>query len=211
MDFTEFNDGVELLQHEAKLHAEMKDIAKDGKEYNTDPALLKRVKDYVHYYMNDWEPSDPFTPLPDIDWKCKLVKPFRTMRRVIIDLRETGRLDMLDPIIAALEADGIHLNIDTYDIKYKNELDQIIDGMNAIQTSICETADERKELAQAIEDQAICTKGCFNKTIKQMQRVAKNDEKTDDAVSKIYENVMNNNRDNNVFGEFIREHEDVDI
>ena len=202
MDLSIFEDGTELLSKEKDLRVDLNRLAKDGKEFNKDPKVLKRVKDYVHYYMSDWAISDPFTPMP-ANYKCKLVQSFRKMRLAILDLKHAGKLNLLDPILSALDVDGIHISIDDDNVDNQKEINQIIDGMSTIQGQLDEISNVRKDLAEKAEDSVICTKECYNEVVKQLFKIFENEDRIDDAVSKISEKYILNSRDNIVFNEFV--------
>lgn len=201
-----FNDGLQLLSKEKSLNKDIMSIAKDGKDIKLDPALIKRVGNYVHYYMTDWTSSDPFTPIQS-DFKCQIVKPFRKMRSLIMDLRAAGKLDLLKPILSALQLDGIYIDVDDLDTNHKEELNQMISGICNIKNEVDDVTLSRKNLMQEAVETGICTKGCFNEVIKQLYRIEKDSTKIDDALSDIYNSVADNNNDNKCFNEFINEYD----
>lgn len=203
MDFTKFDEGTDILEQEAKLRKSLTEDAKTGKMFNVDPKVMKRVKDYMYFYGSDWDGIDPFTVVAS-DSKCKIARAFRKVREIILDLSAVGRLDLLDPIVSALSNDGIEIDFSTK-CGGSKDLNGIINSMCATQKSISSLEDERNEIAQEVEDSAVCTKGCYNFTIKQMLRARKNEEKASQAVSKVGEKYADNNRDNTVFDAFIRD------
>lgn len=165
-----FEESSDLLIEQRKIHREMAGVGTAAhKEFNINSKHISALKDYVHYYGNDWVNGNPLIAEKDVKWRCRLAPVFRRLVKVVDDLRYTGKLDLLEPIIKALEDVGIHLSIDD-DIKFDrvNELMAYITAMDDYQTSICELADERTGNRDDAVNSDIATTKSFNEYVRLM-------------------------------------------
>ena len=167
---TLFDKSSDLLISQRKVHKEMAALGTAAhKEFKIDSKHISALKDYVHYYKNDWLGGDPLIAEKDVKWRCRLAPTFRRLVKVVDDLRYTGRLDLLDPIIKSLNNVGIHLTIDD-NIKFDKteDLMKYINEMDDYQTVICELADRRTDgRTSAVESKNATTKS-FNEYVRLM-------------------------------------------
>jgi len=112
-----FEDGADKLEEKKAIQRDIARVTKDIMEQygNVDAKDVGKMKNFLYYYGVDWTEAGPLSPDDTAEEKCKLSKVFRQLQDAINVIREFGKLDMLKPIIDALEDDGIHLSIDKYD------------------------------------------------------------------------------------------------
>ncbi len=205
MDFSEFYKGVEILKERDKYSKCLRDEARIGKNFNVDPAVLKRVSSYIYNYKADWTREDPLTPLLGADSHCKIANSIRKFLQVVRDLREVDRLDLLEPIIGALHSEGIYIKVDESDEDVRPEITQALDNMTQIQGYIKSLADEKKKTAESVVADGTCTEKCFNSTISVMKKVDKRPDKLDESVQQMGIKATLNSRDNMVYNSYIEE------
>lgn len=205
MDFSEFYKGVEILKERDKYTKCLRDEARVGKNFNIDPAVLKRVSSYIFNYQSDWDGNDPFTPLVGADSHCKIASATRKLLQIIKDLKEVNRLDLLEPITAALRSEGIYLEVDESENDIRPEINQALDNMVQVREYVKNLADEKKKLAEETAANAICTEKCFNSTVMAMKKVDKNPDKLDESIQQVGIKATLNSRDNMVYNSYIEE------
>ncbi len=140
-----FEESCNRLIEQREFYKDMRSTAKAAAvQFDLKLPDIMALKDYVHYHKMDWD-SNPLESDNTADYKDKLMQPFRKMAEAIDVLRNTGSLELLDPMIKALNDIGIHLTIDD-NVKFEKNKDLMpfILLMSSSQKSICELADERK-------------------------------------------------------------------
>ena len=205
MDFSEFYKGAEILKERDKYSKCLRDEARIGKNFNVDPAVLKRVSSYIYNYKADWTGEDPLTPLAGAESHCKIANSIRKFSQVVRDLREVGRLDLLEPIIGALRSEGIYIEVDESDEDVRPEIAQALDNMTQIRGCIKNLVDEKKKTAESVVASGTCTEKCFNSTISVMKKVDKCPDKLDESVQQMGIKATLNSRDNMVYNSYIEE------
>lgn len=205
MDFSEFYKGAEILKERDKYSKCLRDEARIGKNFNVDPAVLKRVSSYIYNYKADWTGEDPLTPLLGADSHCKIANSIRKFLQVVRDLREVDRLDLLEPVIRALHSEGIYIEVDESDEDVRPEITQALDNMTQIQGYIKSLVDEKKKAAESVVAVGTCTEKCFNSTISVMKKVDKRPDKLDESVQQMGIKATLNSRDNMVYNSYIEE------
>ena len=191
------NDSSDLLINQRSIHREMASLGTAAhKEFDIDSKHISALKDYVHYYKNDWAEGNPLVPEKDVKWRCRLVPAFRRLFKVVEDLRQTGSLSLLKPILDALDREGIHITIDD-NVKFEkhDELMKYINAMNDYQTQICELADERS----SNREDAVAVKNATNKSFNEYVRLmanyksSKDKSKTTDSINEDLQNLFADN------------------
>ena len=205
MDFSNFYKGAEILKERDKYVKCLRDDARVGDNFNVNPAVLKRVSNYIFNYQSDWSRNDPLTPLVGADSHCKIANVARKLLQIIVDLREVNRLDLLEPIVAALRSEGIYLEVDESENDARPEINQALDNMVQTQEYIKNLTDEKKKLAEKTFMNATCTEKCFNSTIMTMRKVDKNPKKLDESIQQMEIKATLNSRDNMVYNSYIEE------
>lgn len=186
-----FRDGSLKLVEQRKVYKEMINIAKAAKdETNIDVPTLMRLKDYIHYYRNDWIDNDPFIVDKEAEYKDRLVQPFRRVLSVIEDLKKTGSLSMIQPVIDRLAERGITLQIND-DVNFDNSsVMSFINVMDNYQGTICELADERKEFRDRSKLANDSTPASYNKYVSTYASYLEKKEQNKD-VSKLEDKLQN--------------------
>ena len=123
------------------------------KAYRVDRGVATKLKDFKYYYGNGWVGNDPLVKEKGAQYPDRLSAPFIKALDAILVLRSTGNLKMLDPIIKSLEKRGIHLQVDDPNpYKFTDKIEPYIQAMCGNQADICETADKRKGIRDALKD-----------------------------------------------------------
>ena len=207
-------DSVDLMINQKSIHKDMADVCKSAhNEFNIDVKHIYALKDYVHYYKNDWAEGNPLVPEKDVKWRCRLAPAFRRLLKVVTDLRETGRLDLLEPIIEALEDNGIHLQVDdTVNFGSKDQLMAYINAMDSYQSAICNLADERTAKRDVLVECGDTTKKSFNEYVKLLTKY-KSSQNRNDAKDKVEDSlqdlVLDVNIDSSIYSEIKKEIDEV--
>lgn len=198
-----FEEGCNKLIEQRENYKEMRALAKAASdEFQIDLPIIMAVKDYDHYKKADWE-NNPLESNQDADYKDKLMQPFRQMFKAIENLRATGNLEMLDPMIKVLEENGVHLSIDdTVKFSRNIELMTYIKSMSSYQGSICELADERKDLGKVSKDLKDSTSRSYTQYISTYASYKAAKEKGKDTSKleeKLHNLILDSGIDSNVY------------
>lgn len=202
-----FDAGVDNLLEERKLYKDMRSVASTAaKDLDVKARSLMALKDYKHYYGRDWAYNNPLTPLPKEDlpdgYRCRMSQPFRKMVDIINVLKETGELEMLDPIIQALAVKGIELKI-TDDINYdrKDDVEEYVEHMDSFQSSICILADERKDLRKQVKELRNGTISSYNEYVVAKANLSSpmNDKKRQALTEHIHDLILDNTVEGDIY------------
>ena len=207
-------DSVDLMLNQKTIHKDMADVCKSAhNEFHIDVKHIYALKDYIHYYENDWADGNPLIPEKDVKWRCRLAPAFRRVLKVVNDLRKTGRLDLLDPIIAALEDEGIHLSIDdTVNFDQKDQLMAYINAMDNYQTAICDLADERTAKRDELVEANVTTTKSFNEYVKLLTKYKSardTDKAKDDIENSLQDLALDVNIDSSIYSEIKKDIDEV--
>lgn len=199
-----FGTSSDLLIQQRAIHREMANLGTAAhKEFDIDSKCISALKDYVHYYKNDWADDDPLVPMESVKWRCRLAPTFRRLYKVVNDLKVTGSLSLLDPILKALDKHGIHITIDD-DVKFDKheELMKYINAMEDYQSQICDLADERTDN----RDGAVAVKNATSKSFNEYVRLMANyksardkDKTREDIEEDLQELLLDVNIENDVY------------
>lgn len=202
--YKNFDDASNLLVQEKKLYKKMHELEDKGAHCVLNKKTLIRVKDYKHYYGNGWVDGNPLEVDKSEKWKDRLVKPFIKIKQVIYDLADTNNLNMLNPIIKALNEIGIYISYDIKaQIKFSDEVNGIIGEMDEYQDTICDLADEKREIMNETHNYGVCSKRAFNSTCAQLAKSKINSSKVPNSIISLKNQENDNLTDNSLFNNII--------
>lgn len=143
------NSSLETLKEKKSFSYEMNSAFKEAaKSSNLDSAVLRRVKDYKYYKGKGWDGS-PIVLDKEEKFKDRVSPTFRKLYTIIDDLAQVEQLEVLDEYLDCLRSHGIKIDISGYhpnnSTTNKEATDSAINTGVALQSNICELADEIKE------------------------------------------------------------------
>lgn len=167
------DQGIQYHNEKAELWKEMNAIAKEcSRQTGISRNTLMRVKDYLHYRGRGWgdnclEKSEESEKFPD-----RVSPTFRHLVDIITNSYATGKEDLLNVYLDAVEEKGITISIDASKFTRPSEdskhtVAAALNQMDPLQTIICEKNDYMTDvLAEQAEAANLSPKNKYKKIIK---------------------------------------------
>ena len=183
---TDYDENTQIIMDEAnellnkkKTHwKELNDIVNNASDQiKLPPNVIKKLKDYHHYYHNGWGydeqgNEDPLIRTKGTKFPDRVSTPFIKFLEVIQNCYLAGDYELLEPYLASLEKHGVSITINLPKCQKNNLYDDTMNSLCAQQTIICETADKLNEqYKDKFNSHSICGKRTFNTALNSYNRV----------------------------------------
>lgn len=176
---------------------EMNALAKAGEqELGISRDSLLRIKDYVHYKGNGWVDGNPLEKDPDlaVRFPDRVSPIFIKLLNLVKDLKEIGRMDIIQEYLDELELRGIKLVIDIEEKPTNERAVEIVERLDRFQNNICMLANEiRDNYKPHAEKLGFTPKRDFDKVLELYTKKDSGIDVTDQAHKLIVENIATNN------------------
>lgn len=181
--------------------------------------IFWKYKDIKYYYGRGWGETSISKPLPDEKFKDRTSPCFRKLAEIVRVCCAVGNLEILDQYLKDMRDIGIDIQIDPGKVNAHAKKDIIEAGIESaceLQATICQAADELRDMGEEAENKRLCKDTRFKRLAEEHYKLKygkdTGKEKTREKMhSEIAVNLLNNRGAEITLGEKEPEALKVDI
>ena len=194
-------DSENLVKTKKEALEDMRNIFESlSDETHSAMDIFWKYKDIKYYYGRGWGETSISKPLPDEKFKDRTSPCFRKLAEIVRVCCAVNDLEILDQYLKDMRDIGIDIRIDPEKANAFAKKDIIEAGIESaceLQATICEAADELREMGAEAEDKRLCKDTRFKRLAEEHYKLKygkdTGKEKTREKMhSEIATNLLNN-------------------